>query len=348
MNNSISLRLVASLSSALFASALVIACSSSDDGDGKTKQPVGGGDGGKDSGGGDPKPPPTGWSSVVGDVGTFVQTFDEQNWQERTISAHNLYGVGCMGNFIGWAVGSEGGVWYTVDAGKTWIDQSSGTTSALRTVRFFDTKHGVVAGDNGALSVTEDSGQHWRLVPDTPKLTLRGAAAAKSGLFVVAGDGGTILRSLDSGATFTKSTITGAGDLRGVAGDLDGAILLAADTTGHIFLSRDNGATFALEKDVGVPLNHITVSSHGDFAMAVGPGGKAFTRTADGTWHATNTGTTADLNASLIDSGEGYLTRRYWYVAGANGTLLGSEDRGATWTKVPLRTTSNLYGLEDL
>src|SRR5262245_19046620 len=46
----------------------------------------------------------------------------------------------------GWAVGDEGVVWHTINGGKTWERQASGTWASLRALHFVNAFFGWVAG----------------------------------------------------------------------------------------------------------------------------------------------------------------------------------------------------------
>ena len=104
---------------------------------------------------------PTGWRAVVGEGGTFVHTFDEHDWTVRSLGNVDLYGVSCIGNDVGWAVGAHGVIAHTEDGGRTWSWQSSGTTTSLRAVAFDDLTHGIAVGDDGFVRTTIDGGQRW-------------------------------------------------------------------------------------------------------------------------------------------------------------------------------------------
>src|SRR6476660_2275220 len=73
----------------------------------------------------------------------------------------------------GWAVGDHGCVWHTIDGGKTWERQPTGTTASLRGVQFLtpyigfavgrtELPHG--AGSAGVVLSTADGGATWREV----------------------------------------------------------------------------------------------------------------------------------------------------------------------------------------
>src|SRR5262249_28525999 len=72
----------------------------------------------------------------------------------------------------GWAVGDEGTVWHSIDGGKSWERQPTGTRASLRSVCFLDPYVGWVAGREeipgvgsaGVLLFTDDGGLKWRRI----------------------------------------------------------------------------------------------------------------------------------------------------------------------------------------
>jgi photosystem II stability/assembly factor-like uncharacterized protein len=98
----------------------------------------------------------------------------------------------------GWTVGDEGVVWHTIDAGRNWERQPTGTRGSLRSLHFVNPYTGWVAGREelpdeggsvGVLLVTQDGGLRWRrvLVNALPGLNVVHFVNAKVGY--LAGDG---------------------------------------------------------------------------------------------------------------------------------------------------------------
>jgi photosystem II stability/assembly factor-like uncharacterized protein len=207
-------------------------------------------------------------------------------------------------------------------------------------VRFGNLGFGVAAGDGATLLVTSDGGTHWTTAPTSTRSVLRGIAIAGN-VAVVVGDGATLLRSTDAGASWSVTSIAGASDLHGVTTDSAGHITLAVDTSGNVWRSDDLGASFALDTELGVALDSVSVADDGTRALTVGAGGAIFVRDSQGTWQAAFSPTTADLHAALVED-------QVWYAVGQAGTLLSSHDQGATWSWLASGTTATLHGLDDL
>src|SRR3954447_14158570 len=70
----------------------------------------------------------------------------------------------------GWAVGEDGVIWHTIDAGKNWERQPSGVRASLRSLHFLNPFTGWVVGREelagggsaGVVLYTADGGLKWR------------------------------------------------------------------------------------------------------------------------------------------------------------------------------------------
>jgi photosystem II stability/assembly factor-like uncharacterized protein len=281
------------------------------------------------------------WNSVVGSFGFFSQTFNGETWSARTLTTGSINAISCVGNTVGWAAGEGGWIGHTKDSGASWQPETSFTAAKLNGIKFSTTTHGIVAGDGGAIGFTNDGGDSWTAASSGVGVSLRGVALGYGQAFAV-GDQATALRSTDNGVTWASTTVPGAADFVSVATDDTAGIVLAADSTGAVFQSTDHGASFAKAFTASGALGAVAIARDATHALAVGAGGAAFVRDAQGTWSTITTGTRFDLHAALVaDNGTHFL------VAGAGGVLLDSADFGATWTPHPLGTTVTLLGLDD-
>src|SRR5438105_3931479 len=84
-----------------------------------------------------------------------------------------LHAVQFVDQNEGWAVGDDGVVWHTIDAGRDWERQSTGVRSSLRSVHFLNPYTGWIAGreelphgqgSTGVLLYTSDGGLKWQRV----------------------------------------------------------------------------------------------------------------------------------------------------------------------------------------
>jgi len=74
---------------------------------------------------------------------------------------HDLFSVSYPTEKEGWVCGRWGTILHTVDGGKTWKPQTSGTNYTLTSIYFVDPKNGWAVGDSGTILFTENGGQSW-------------------------------------------------------------------------------------------------------------------------------------------------------------------------------------------
>jgi photosystem II stability/assembly factor-like uncharacterized protein len=181
----------------------------------------------------------------------------------------------------GWAVGHDGVVLHTADAGRTWTRQLDGRSAAatleayykqkiaagetalqpfldqltlnyrtgpslpLLSVWFRDAKSGMAVGPFGMAIATDDGGKTWRPMLerfDNPQfLHLNGVFGQGDDVYVAA-EQGTVFRLDRATGRFLAAKSGYGGSFFGVTGDAH--ILLAYGLRGTIYRSADHGATW--------------------------------------------------------------------------------------------------------
>src|SRR5947209_7732789 len=130
---------------------------------------------------------------VVGTFAAGAESAAPPNYDDAPLRA-----VRFVDKNEGWAVGDHGCVWHTIDGGKTWERQPTGTTASLRGVQFLTPYLGFVvgrtelphgAGSAGVVLSTADGGATWTEVSSglLPGLNAVQFFDEKTG--IVAGDG---------------------------------------------------------------------------------------------------------------------------------------------------------------
>lgn len=119
-----------------------------------------------------------------------------------------LRGVHFVSARQGWIVGDQGTILHTVDAGGTWVPQSSNATGyTLHAVAFTSPADGIVVGTAGLVLRTTNGGTTWApiLGVDT------GGGKGLNDVFFqdairgwIVGNGGLVLRTTNGGATWTR------------------------------------------------------------------------------------------------------------------------------------------------
>ncbi|MGH7724756.1 MAG: YCF48-related protein [Candidatus Eiseniibacteriota bacterium] len=95
----------------------------------------------------------------------LVTVFPGYGWVNQSdlnFTLLDLHGVWFVDSREGWAVGDQGVVLHTTDAGTTWESQRSNSTGyTLQSVAFATRTVGVVVGDAGRIIRTVDGGRSW-------------------------------------------------------------------------------------------------------------------------------------------------------------------------------------------
>jgi photosystem II stability/assembly factor-like uncharacterized protein len=216
---------------------------------------------------------------------------------------------------VRFAVGENGVIVATTNAGSTWAKQTSGVKETLFAVSFAGPKNGCAVGEDGSAIATTD-GSTWNAASSVPTVKdLRGldlvsrtsSEAAQTNQVSVrnydafaVGDNGTIIHSTDQCSTWS---------------------------------SQVSGTT----KNLSAVLDCRCTNSE---AWAVGDGGTILHTSNGGTaWSPQTSATKADLKAIFV-----WGNTQGW-IAGSGGVILHTTNGGTTWTKQKSNTAHNLEGI---
>ena len=146
----------------------------------------------------------------------------------------------------GWAVGHEGVVLATTDAGANWRRQfpEGGDADSFLDVIALDAKRVLAVGAYGLFAASNDGGATWqrRKIRDDDYHFNR-VTRGPAGTLYLAGERGTLLKSADDGATWQPIAAPYEGSFYGIL-PLDRRTLVAHGLRGHVFRSADDGATW--------------------------------------------------------------------------------------------------------
>ncbi|MCC7437856.1 MAG: hypothetical protein IT211_05110, partial [Armatimonadetes bacterium] len=84
-------------------------------------------------------------------------------WLNPKPTGNSMYDVQMVTEQFGVAVGENGGMLMTYDAGRTWVLHSTGTNVELQAVHFSDSLHGVAGGLGLPILQTDDAGITWKV-----------------------------------------------------------------------------------------------------------------------------------------------------------------------------------------
>jgi photosystem II stability/assembly factor-like uncharacterized protein len=134
--------------------------------------------------------------TIVGGGGTILFTEDAgASWDAAFISDKSnskLNSVFFVNGRSGWAAGSKGKIFQTINGGKYWRLQKTNTSKNLNDIFFADTAEGWAVGDEGTILHTTTGGNVWREAASKSAHKLE-KIFFKNGRGWIIGFGGTLL-----------------------------------------------------------------------------------------------------------------------------------------------------------
>lgn len=185
---------------------------------------------------------------AVGDRGHVLLSDDEaKTWRQVIVPTRAmLTGVSFGDASHGWAVGHDGVILATRDAGETWTRQDPGDDldTVWLDVFFSDARIGLVVGAYGKAHLTFDGGESWKpAAPPPDELHLNHIAPTGTDRIYVAGEAGTLLTSTHAREGWRQLDVPYDGSLYGTL-LLDDSHLLIYGLRGRVFASDDAGESW--------------------------------------------------------------------------------------------------------
>lgn len=259
-----------------------------------------------------------------------------------------LHAVQFVDRMEGWACGAEGVVWHSIDGGKTWERQPTGTRATLRSLHFLTPYTGFAVGREelphsgsvGVVLVTTDGGFKWTTLSDKqlPGLNAVKFFDEKRGL--VAGDGS------DQFPTGVFVTTDGGNNWHAAPGPRcpswvacdfsDSQTGSLAGAWSRLGMLRE-GVFAPAEVDKLGGRSALDVKVEGPRAVAVGQGGLVLVSrdSAGAKWAFADLRLPADVAACCDFHGVALRGSQVWAI-GRPGTLVfHSGDFGQRWEGLP-------------
>ncbi|MCB2204112.1 hypothetical protein KQI65_05130 [bacterium] len=262
----------------------------------------------------------------------------QKGWFEKHKEGEDiLFSVGCLDASVIVAVGSDGLLLRSGDAGGSWQEISNGATDVLRRVRWYSADLGVVLGNGGVAMKSTDAGLSWQMLTTGTSDALFDVHFFDADNWMVVGRGARVLSTTDGGATFTNES-SGLNNYNEIA--FRGDVGIIVGNKGTIRRTVNGGEKWS-KSSSGTDLELTGVSFGDDSTIVVcGINGTILRSTDYGkTWNPA----TANLPLSAYRlSGVQHLTRNHAVIAAYGGIVLESWDAGQTWTAQESNTDVNL------
>jgi len=274
-----------------------------------------------------------------------------------------LHAVQFVDKSEGWAVGDDGAIWHSIDGGKTWERQKSGTRASLRGVHFTSPYNGWAVGrlerptglSVGVLLRTSDGGIEWEEVSSQLLPGINAVRFFDENNGIVCGDGsdafpGGVFSTTDGG----KSWLPTASKTRAPSWR---ALDFTPARTGVLGGAWSKLSSIHMDRTLNLaeaeidPLSGRTV--HGVKAgeqrsYAVGDGGMVLTSGDGRKWGFANIPLTPASLAACDFRCVAAVGTHVW-VAGRPGSIvLHSADHGKNWDVLPTHSSVPLNGLHFL
>lgn len=141
----------------------------------------------------------TGFASGYGSI--FKTSDGGVSWQHTSASGDFFHSIYFVNGETGFAVGYEGTILKTTDAGNTWDKIRNGnnllqSTLHFNRVTFRDESNGYIIGEKGCFLKTSDGGEHWNTIKNAPDVDWNGIFLMKEGGYLC-GAGGKMYRFLE-------------------------------------------------------------------------------------------------------------------------------------------------------
>ncbi len=261
------------------------------------------------------------------------------------------------------ACGTNGAMIRSIDSGKTWQSQVSGTSQDLYRVTAEYSQNSVtqqsqiiaVAGGNNGTVIRTTDGTNWTTVSNIPFQTINGALENirdikfldATHVIMVGGAGNTgttqsdgfIMTSADAGLTWTRTQTTSI-TLYSIGFNPEGNVVHVVGSSGQILSSTDLGATWVNQSlnEAGddflavdfSPLNNFSIgfatTAYGSIYMDYGS-----TFTMGG---FAQSGVQSSLRTVKVTS-----TNEAW-IAGDNGVILHTANSAVSWSRADINGVS--------
>ncbi len=274
---------------------------------------------------------------AVGERGHVLLSDDQgASWRQVAVpTTRTLTALCFVDERQGWAVGHDGVILATRDAGSSWTLQRdemgvqarperSGEppyAPPLMAVWFADPGRGIAVGADGLYLETRDGGRHWRTpgsVPDNPdQLHLYAIASPDGERLLLAGESGILFRSPDRGQSWETLPPVAAGTLFGLVAEPASGRMLALGLEGNVLVSPDLGDSWsALDSGVEVVLAGGARRADGRVLVAGSVGTLLEVEPRSGAVASRATGTVTGNFAQAVEAADGAIV-----LVGQGGVL---------------------------
>lgn len=268
---------------------------------------------------------------AVGQGGSVFRSWTGgASWGSYPLGANNLISVQSMVNNI-WIVGDNGTLYYTVNNGGNWSNQTLAGGIKLNSVYFFDANTGWIVGNNGTILKSTNSGTNWTTQTSPVTNNLRSVRFTTVLSGVACSEGGKIIHTTNGGTSWVQYSTSITNDLLSI--DQKANTIIAGGSNSFVYKSTDNGTTWNSIDYHIASKSDITSIYMFDANTYYSCGGGGFIRkSTDG-----GTSFTFQINPMMADLASVYFfdAQKGWAVSSLNQAIIYTTDGGSTWSFPP-------------
>lgn len=275
----------------------------------------------------------------------FRTTNGGLNWQSQTLGTgtSSTYSVYFYSYTEGYICDGFGDVYYTSNAGLTWIYRTTAPSSLFSITRISSTV--IACGSAGTIIRSTNAGLNWSTIPSGTSIQLFSVTQISPQVFLIAVDDGAILRSTDAGASFYQASPPIVGfDLNEIV-MCDSTHVIACGDRGDILYSSNSGVNWSVtsggEQD-DIQSIYFPAPLTG---YAVNNDGEVFKTTNGGTvWSESYAGSHNLNDVWFVNPATGYVCTRSFSLSspGASSSMLKTVNGGANWNEITFNNISSL------
>jgi len=243
---------------------------------------------------------------------------------------------------VGWIVGESGLILRSVDGGKNWVAQASGTSAMLSAIWVFDSQTAVIVGgdqssDRSFALRTVDGGQTWTKTLDVEPATFLWDVCFVNSSVGWASGNGAMAKTTDGGRTWSINAESGSSHTSIHFFDASDGLRTDGDA---LSATEDGGTTW--DEDIYLPGAEWSDVWDLEFIGATegwGAGTYGDGPSVGRIWHTTDRGRTwevqCDLAGTELKDVEFVDADNGWAVGvgpDGEGVVIRTGDGGATWT----------------
>jgi photosystem II stability/assembly factor-like uncharacterized protein len=252
------------------------------------------------------------WTAVTTDL------INQRNYSVTAVSNNDLW----IGNDLS-------SVMHSTDGGMTWEETSGPTRNLIQDVYFLNRSTGFATGQKGLILRTMDGGENWEDITFGSRSYLSIHGLNVNDLWI--GSNQRILHSIDTGNTWTEAVVFASGNINDVLA-ISHDRILAASTTGYIYLSKNAGMTWDSVYNSGLQMRSLAKINDQSY-MATGYNGVILRSDDQGqSWHpVTIPEPGLQYEQSYFINGEGWLV-----TSSFKKSMWHTTNGGMTWDTLAL------------